>query len=339
MSGDSQLRLGVLGVGRIGSMHVDLIANRTEGGTVTGVFDVHAAGARAVAERFGVTAFDSAEALIASDDVDAVAICTSTDTHVDLIVAAAEAGKAIFCEKPISLDLAEVDRGLAAVEAAGVPLHIGFNRRFDPGHRAVRDAVADGTVGDLRQIAITSRDPAPPPIGYIERSGGIFCDMTIHDFDMARYVAGSEVTEVFAKGWISVDQAIGDAGDYDTVTAMLTHENGVVTTIDNCRQSSYGYDQRVEAFGSSGAAISENHRDHYALTLTAEGGRSALVPNFFLERYIPSYVNQWNEFITAVTSGAPTPISGADGRAPLVMGLAAGRSVAEGRPVATTEID
>lgn len=338
MSQSDDLRIGVLGVGRIGTMHVDLIANRTEGGTVTGVFDVYSEGARALARRHGVIAFDTAEALIGSDEVDAVAICTSTDTHVDLMVAAADAGKAIFCEKPISLDLAEVDRGLAAVEAAGVTLHIGFNRRFDPGHRAVRNAVADGTIGDLRQVTITSRDPAPPPIAYIERSGGIFCDMTIHDFDMARYVAGSEVTEVFAKGWISVDQAIGDAGDYDTVTVMLTHENGVVTTIDNCRQSAYGYDQRVEAFGSAGAAVSENHREHYAITLTGTGVRSALVPNFFLERYIPSYVNQWNEFIAAVTSGSAPPITGADGRAPLIMGLAAGRSAAEGRPVATSEI-
>ncbi len=338
MSGDPELRIGVLGVGRIGSMHVDLIANRTEGGAVAGVFDVYVEGAAAVADTFGVTNFESAEELITSDAVDAVAICTSTDTHVDLMVAAAEAGKAIFCEKPVSLDLDEVDRGLAAVEEADVPLHIGFNRRFDAGHRSVRQAVADGTIGDLRQVSITSRDPAPPPIAYIERSGGIFCDMTIHDFDMARYVVGSEVVEVFAKGWITVDQAIGDAGDYDTVTVMLTHENGVVTTIDNCRQCSYGYDQRVEAFGSAGAAISENHRENYAITLTGDGGRSALVPNFFLERYIPSYITQWNEFIAAVTSGSPPPVSGADGRAPLVMGLAAGRSATEGRPVATADI-
>ena len=338
MSDSARLRVGVLGVGRIGSMHVDLLANQVEGGAVAGVFDVDDGGAQSVAERFGVRRFGSADELISSSEVDAVAICTSTDTHVDLIVAAADAGKPIFCEKPLSLDLAEVDRALAAVDAAGIPFHVGFNRRFDPGHRAVQRAVAEATVGELRQISITSRDPAPPPIAYIERSGGIFCDMTIHDFDMARYVAGSEVVEVFAKGWISVDQAIGDAGDYDTVTVVLTHENGVVTTIDNCRQCAYGYDQRVEAFGSAGTAISENHREHYTITLTDDGGRSALVPNFFLERYIPSYVNQWDEFIAAVVGGTPPPVSGADGRAPLVMGLAAGRSVAEGRPVPTGEI-
>ena len=334
-----QLRIGVLGVGRIGSMHVDLIANQVDNASVAGVFDVYTDGAAAIAAKHGVSQFESAEDLIGSDEVDAVAICTSTDTHVDLMVAAAGVGKPIFCEKPVSLNLAEVDRGLAAVAAAGVPLHIGFNRRFDPGHRAVRDAVADGTLGTLRQVLITSRDPAPPPLSYIEVSGGIFLDMTIHDFDMARYVAGSDVVEVFAKGWVSVDQAIGDAGDYDTVTVVLTHENGTVTTIDNCRQSAYGYDQRVEAFGSGGSAQSQNHRDHYAVTLTADGGRSAKVPNFFLDRYIPSYVNQWNEFAAAVQSGQPTPVSGADGRAPLLMGLAAGRSVAENRPVAISEIE
>jgi len=332
------LRFGVLGVGRIGSMHVDLLSNQVADATVTGVFDVFSDGAAATAANHGVRQFMTAEDLIRSDDVDAVAICSSTDTHIDLMVAAAEAGKPIFCEKPLSLDLAEVDRGLAAVAAAHVPLHIGFNRRFDAGHRSVRQAVADGVVGDLRQVAVTSRDPAPPPIEYINVSGGIFLDMTIHDFDMARYVTNSEVVEVYAKGWITVDDAIGRAGDYDTVTVMLTHENGVVTTIDNCRQSAYGYDQRVEAFGSAGVALSENHRDHHGRTLTAEGGRSALVPHFFLDRYIPSYVNQWNEFTAAVISNSPTPVTGADGRAPLLMGLAANMSVAENRPVAITEV-
>ncbi len=199
-------------------------------------------------------------------------------------------------------------------------------------------AVAAGEVGDLHLLRITSRDPAPPPVEYLAVSGGIFLDMTIHDFDMARYVTGSEVVEVFAKGWNSVDPAIAAAGDYDTATVMLTHENGVVTTIDNCRQCAYGYDQRVEAFGSAGAAVSENQREHYAVTLTEDGGRNAKVPNFFLERYIPSYLVQWSAFVDAVADGTPIPVSGADGRAPLVIGLAAGRSVAENRPVATAEI-
>lgn len=330
----TDLRIGVLGTGRIGSMHADLVHNRVDGATVAAVFDVMAASAEETAQRIAVPVVGSAEEMLARADVDAVAICTSTDTHVDLMVAAANAGKAIFCEKPISLDVAEVDRGLAAVAAAGVPLHIGFNRRFDAGHAAVQAAVADGTLGELRQVHITSRDPAPPPISYVKVSGGIFNDMTIHDFDMARFVTGSEVVEVYAKGAVTVDPAIGEAGDYDTVSVMLTHANGVVTTIDNCRQAAYGYDQRVEAFGSAGVATSENHADHHAVVRTAAGSYGATVPHFFLERYIPSYVSQWRQFVDAVKSGGPMPVSGADGRAPLVIGAAARQSASENRPVA-----
>ncbi len=336
-SSSSTLRFGVLGTGRIGAMHADLLQHQVDGASVVGVFDVFSEAATATAERLGCTAYESAEALLA--DVDAVAICTSTDTHVDLMVAAAAAGKAIFCEKPISLELDEVDRGLAAVSAAGVPLQIGFNRRFDAGHAAVRQAVIEGSVGELRQVRITSRDPEPPPISYVKVSGGIFNDMTIHDFDMARFVTGSEVVEVFARGSVMVDPAIGDAGDFDTITAVLTHENGAITTIDNCRQAAYGYDQRVEAFGSLGIAQSDNQLDHYAVVRTGDGGATASVPHFFLQRYIPSYIQQWVDFVTAVTTGEPTPVSGADGRAPLVIGKAALRSAQEGRVVTVAEIE
>ena len=232
-----------------------------------------------------------------------------------------------------------MDEALAAVEAAGVPLQIGFNRRFDAGHAAVRQAVVDGTLGQLRQVRITSRDPEPPPLPYIDLSGGIFRDMTIHDFDMARFVTGSEVIEVYAKGDCRVDPAIGAAGDLDTVVVLLTHADGTLTTIDNCRQASYGYDQRVEAFGSGGVATSENQLDHHTITRTAEGGSSARVPYFFLDRYIPAYVSQWAAFVHAVTAGGPTPVTGADGRAPLVIGLAAWRSVREERPVLISEFD
>lgn len=338
MAAVSPMRVGVLGVGRIGAMHADLVHHRVEGAVVSGVFDVHAPGAAAVGESLDVTVFSSAAELIGSDTVDVVAICSSTDTHVDLIVEAAAAGKPIFCEKPLSLSLDEVDRALAAVEAAGVPLHVGFNRRFDASHRAVRDAAADGTLGELRQVHITSRDPGPPPIAYIEVSGGIFLDMTIHDFDMARYVVGSEVAEVYARGAVKVDPAIGEAGDLDTVTVVLTHENGVVTTIDNCRQAAYGYDQRVEAFGSLGVATSENHVDHSMIMRGADGGRTAKVQHFFLDRYIPSYLDQWAEVLDAFRTDGPTPVSGADGRAPLVMGVAAWRSFREGRPVPLSEV-
>jgi myo-inositol 2-dehydrogenase/D-chiro-inositol 1-dehydrogenase len=326
------MKIAVLGAGRIGAMHAELIAHRADGVSLAGVFDVAGGVAAEVGQRLGVPVFETAEAAIDSD-ADAVAICSSTPTHIDLVAAAAEAGKAIFCEKPLSLDLAELDRGLAAVEAAGVTLHVGFNRRFDASHAAVRAAVADGDIGQLRQLRISSRDPAPPPIAYIEQSGGIFLDMTIHDFDMARFITGSEVVEVYATGSVSVDPAIGEAGDLDTVTVLLTHEDGVVTTIDNCRQSAFGYDQRVEAFGSAGIVSSENQVAHSAVKRTDSGSTGAVVPYFFLDRYIPSYIRQWEDFASAVRSGAPPPVSGADGRAPLVVGLAAKQSVATKSPV------
>lgn len=335
----SELQIGVLGTGRIGSMHADLLQHQVSGATVTAVFDVMAESAANTGAAVDAEVMDSAQALIDHPDVAAVAICTSTDTHVEMMVAAAEAGKAIFCEKPISLDLEQVDIGLAAVAEAGVPLQIGFNRRFDAGHAAVRQAVIDGTVGEVRQVRITSRDPEPPPISYIEVSGGIFNDMTIHDFDMARFVTGSDVVEVYAKGACRVDPAIGTAGDLDTISVMLTHADGTLTMIDNCRQAAYGYDQRVEAFGSLGVSTSENQLDHNAITRTATGGHTAKVPHFFLDRYIPSYLAQWHAFVEAISNGTPVPVTGADGRAPLVIGQAAWRSVREERPVLTSEFD
>ncbi len=327
------LRIGVIGVGRIGRMHADLLARRIPGATVTRVHDAHSESARGVAQMLGVIAATDVEELLSAPDVDAVAICTSTDTHADLIVAAAEAGKAIFCEKPVSLDLATVDRALAAVDAAGVPFQIGFNRRFDPAHAAVAAAVAAGDIGTPQLARITSRDPAPPPIDYIRTSGGIFLDMTIHDFDMARYVVGSEVVEVYARGGVRVDAEIGEAGDVDTAVVVLEHENGCLTTIDNSRQAVYGYDQRVEVFGSAGMAASDNPLVHTALVRSAAGSRAATLPYFFLERYTPSYLREWEAFVAAVSAGEPTPVGTHDARAPLVIGLAAWKSLREGRPV------
>ena len=203
----------------------------------------------------------------------------------------------------MSLDLVEVDRALAAVEAAGVPFQIGFNRRFDPAHAAVAAAVAGGEVGEPQLVRISSRDPAPPPVAYIRVSGGIFLDMTIHDFDMARFVTGSEVVEVYARGSVQVDPEIGDAGDVDTAVVMLEHANGCLTTIDNSRQAVYGYDQRVEVFGSAGMAASENPLAHSAIVRSADGSRAATLPYFYLERYIPSYLREWEAFVGAVTAG------------------------------------
>lgn len=328
--------IAVLGTGRIGKMHAELIARRVQGLAVASVFDIFEDSARVVAEDLGVPVAASIEEVMASDAV-AVAICTSTDTHVDLVVAAAEAGKAIFLEKPVSLNLAEVDRAAAAVAAAGVPIHIGFNRRFDPTHAAVQQAVANGEVGDVHLVRITSRDPAPPPIEYIKVSGGLFLDMAIHDFDMARFVTGSEVVEVYARAEVRIDPAIGEAGDVDTAVVVLTHENGAMTTIDNSRQAVYGYDQRVEAFGSVGMAQSENPRSHTAEVHTASGTTLTTVPYFFVERYIPSFLAGWASFVEGLKSGSMA-ITMADGRPPLVIGLAAWKSVREGRPVLISEI-
>jgi myo-inositol 2-dehydrogenase/D-chiro-inositol 1-dehydrogenase len=324
------LRIGVLGVGRIGRMHAELLSRQVPGATVAGVYDADPDAAQAAE----APAFDAVDELLA--EVDAVAICSTTETHADLIVAAARAGKAIFCEKPISLELAEVDRALAAVDEAGVPFQIGFNRRFDPAHAAVREAVERGDVGEPQLVRISSRDPEPPPMEYVRGSGGIFLDMTIHDFDMARFVTASEVVEVFARGAVRVDPAFGDADDVDTALVTLVHENGCLTAIDNSRRAVYGYDQRVEVFGSRGMAASENPYAHSALVRTVDGTRTSPLPHFFLERYVPSYLREWDAFVAAVRTGTPPPVSGADARAPLVIGLAAWRSLREGGPVKLT---
>jgi myo-inositol 2-dehydrogenase / D-chiro-inositol 1-dehydrogenase len=334
----SGLGIGVVGVGRIGAMHARLLSGQVAGARVAAVNDVLPEAAHALGEELGVPVAGSAEELMARPDVDAVAICSSTETHAPLIAAAADAGKAIFCEKPVSHDLVEVDRALEAVRQAGVPFQIGFNRRFDPAHQSVRDAVASGRVGDPHLLRITSRDPYPPPPSYVRVSGGIFLDMTIHDFDMARYVTGSEVVEVYARGAVRIDPSFADAGDVDTALVVLAHENGCITTIDNSRQTSYGYDQRVEVFGPGGMAASENPLRHTGVMRSAEGTTSPALPDFFLERYIPSYLREWEAFVAAVSGGEAPPVGVVDARAPLVIGLAAARSLHEGRPVRVEEV-
>jgi myo-inositol 2-dehydrogenase/D-chiro-inositol 1-dehydrogenase len=319
-------------------MHVELLARQVPGASVAMVQDINADAAAALGEQFDVPYTTDVDAVLASADVDAVAICSSTDTHVPFMIAAANAGKAIFCEKPISLDLGKVDEALAVIESSGVPFQVGFNRRFDAAHMSVRHAVIDGSIGDVHMVRITSRDPAPPPISYIEVSGGIFLDMMIHDFDMARFVTGSEVVEVYAQGAVRIDPAIGTAGDLDTAVVMLRHENQCITTIDNSRQAVYGYDQRVEAFGSAGLAASENAVTHTGIRRTAAGSIGSTIPYFFLDRYIPSYIEEWKSFVAYVANGGDSPVSANDGRAPLVIGLAAWKSIREARPVRCDEI-
>jgi myo-inositol 2-dehydrogenase/D-chiro-inositol 1-dehydrogenase len=334
----AELGIGVIGVGRIGAMHARLLAGQVAGARVVAVTDPLADMAAALGEELRVAVAHDTDELVARGDVEAVAICSSTETHAPLIAAAAEAGKAIFCEKPVSHDLVEVDRALAAVSEAGVPFQIGFNRRFDPAHQSVRDAVAAGEVGDPHIVRITSRDPYPPPASYVRVSGGIFLDMTIHDFDMARYVTGSEVVEVYACGAVRIDPSFADTGDVDTALVVLRHEDGCITTIDNSRQAAYGYDQRVEVFGSRGMAASENPLRHTGIVRTAAGTGAPALPDFFLERYVPSYIREWEAFAAAVTGGSETPVGPVDARAPLVIGLAAARSMHEGRPVRVEEV-
>lgn len=332
------IRIGVVGVGRIGSMHAQLVAREVPGLALTSVYDVSRDVAEAVARDLGVEAVPSAEELMASAGTDAVAICTSTDTHVDLLLQAVEHGKPVFLEKPVSLRLEEIDRGLAAVEDAGLFVQVGFNRRFDPGHASVRAAITSGEIGDVHLLRISSRDPGPPPLAYLHVSGGIFLDMTVHDFDMARFLTGSDVQEVYARGEVRVDPEIGRAGDLDTVVVTLRHADGTLTTIDNSRRAAYGFDQRLEAFGSEGMATSANPLRHMGSVTTAAGTRAEPLPHFFLERYVPSYVGQWAAFEDAIRRGSSSPVTTRDGRAALVIGLAAWRSAREGRPVPIDEI-
>jgi myo-inositol 2-dehydrogenase / D-chiro-inositol 1-dehydrogenase len=332
------VRIGVIGTGRIGRMHAELLATSVPGARLAAVCDAVAPLAHEVGQALGVPVLES-EHLIGDPEIDAVAICAPTDTHVPLLTAAAESGKAVFCEKPISLDLAEVDKALAVVGRTGTQLMVGFNRRFDASHAAVRDAVAGGAVGPPHVVRITSRDPGPPPMAYARTSGGIFLDMTIHDFDMARYVVGSEVVEVYAAGAVRVVPELAELGDVDTAVVTLWHENECLTVIDNSRRATYGYDQRVEVLGADALVASENPLVNTAVTRDAGGTRLATLPYFFIERYTGSYVRQWQAFVAAVSSGEAAPTTGHDGRAALVLGLAAKRSLLERRPVRVDEVD
>ena len=333
----SAISIGLIGLGRIGRMHAELLVRRVPGAAVGIVYDVHAPFAADVAQELGVALAGSVQEVLASD-VDAVAICSSADTHVDLMVAAAEAGKAVFCEKPVSLFLDELERGLGAIEAHGVPFQVGFNRRFDPAHASVAEAVAAGRIGEPLLVRISSRDPEPPSLEYVRTSGGLFLDMTIHDFDMARFVTGSEVVEVFARGGVRVAPELAEAGDIDTALVTLVHASGCLTAIDNCRATAYGFDQRVEAFGSQGMAASENPPAYSGVLTTAGGARRPPLPHFFLERYLPSYEREWQAFVGALQTGTAPSVGAEDARAPLVIGLAALRSLREGRAVRLEEV-
>ncbi len=333
------LNIGLIGAGRIGQLHAGNIANRIPNARLAAVADIDLAAAQSVAAQMNVeTVVTDYTELLSNDDLHAVAICSATDTHTPIIIEAAAAGKHIFSEKPLDFDLGRIDKALQAVEDAGVKLQVGFNRRFDPNFRKVKEMAAEGRIGEPHILRITSRDPEPPPLEYVKVSGGIFLDMTIHDFDMARYITGSEVEEIYVIGGVMIDPKIGEVGDLDTAIMTLRFENGVIGTIDNSRKAVYGYDQRIELFGSEGMISTENETpDRHSLS-TADGIQNPLPLYFFLERYTESYFREMQSFVDSVNNNTPLEVTGADGRAPVVIGLAARKSYDENRPVALKEI-
>ena len=334
-----KLRIGVIGVGRIGKIHAENLMTRIAGAEAAAIADPKLEAAQETAQRLRIPkATADYHEILADASIPAVAICSSTDTHAQMIVEAARSGKHIFCEKPIAYDLGKIDTALRAVDEAGVKLQIGFNRRFDPNFRRVRQMVAEGKIGQPHILRITSRDHAPPPIEYVRVSGGIFFDMTIHDFDMARYLMGSEVEAVYAAGSVLVDPQIGTAGDIDTALVTLQFANGAIGAIDNSRKAVYGYDQRVEVFGSAGALEARNETPDRVVHSSADGVYSARPLYFFLERYMESFIAEMSEFVRCVRQDQPPPVSGLDGRIPVVMAMAASRSYQEGRPVRLSEI-
>jgi myo-inositol 2-dehydrogenase/D-chiro-inositol 1-dehydrogenase len=336
----AKVNVGIIGAGRIGKLHAEHLAYQVPGANIMAIADVFLEAAEKCAADFQIpSAVKDYREIMENPDIEAVMICSSTDTHARMIEEAAAAGKHIFCEKPIDFDLDRIDKALEAVDKAGVKLQVGFNRRFDPNFKRVREVVAAGKIGTPHILRITSRDPEPPPIEYIKVSGGIFLDMTIHDFDMARYLIGDEVSEIYAAGGVMVDPEIGQAGDIDTAVITLRFENGTIGAIDNSRKAVYGYDQRVEVFGSEGMVAVSNNTPDTAVYSNAEGVHSSLPLFFFVERYTESYIAEMREFIECIQQDKTPSVTGIDGRIPVVMGYAAIKSYEEDRPVKLSEIE
>jgi myo-inositol 2-dehydrogenase/D-chiro-inositol 1-dehydrogenase len=334
-----KLNIGVIGAGRIGRVHAETLAFRLPETQIVAIADINREAAQSLAARCNIPKLAaSSDEILADPQIEAVLICSSTNTHADLIEQAAKAGKHIFCEKPIAFNLDVIDQALAAVKTAGVQLQIGFNRRFDANFARVRHAVASGEIGTPSLMHIISRDPAPPPPAYVKVSGGIFMDMTIHDFDMARYLIGDEVEEIYTAAGVLVDPEIGKASDLDTALIVLRFRNGVIGTIDNSRKAVYGYDQRVEILGSGGKIATENCYPNQAVVSDGKSVHTDLPLNFFMERYTESFAAELKSFVTAVREKRTTAVTGIDGRIPVAMALAARRSYDEHRPVRLSEV-
>ena len=327
------IRFGLLGAGRIGKVHAKAVTGDANAKLVA-VADAMAPAAQAIADQYGCDV-RTIEAIEAAKDIDAVVICTPTDTHADLIERFVKAGKAVFCEKPIDLSLARVKQCLEVVRAHKGTLMVGFNRRFDPHFRAVRAEIDKGTVGEVEMVVITSRDPGAPPVDYIKRSGGIFRDMTIHDFDMARFLLGEEPVSVSAHASVLVDKEVGKAGDYDSASVILVTKSGRQAVISNSRRATYGYDQRIEVHGSKGMVAAENQRPVSIEIANGAGYTRPPLHDFFMTRYIDAYANEIAAFIATMgkkgkKSASP---SGQDGLAALALADAALKSVQTGKAV------
>jgi myo-inositol 2-dehydrogenase / D-chiro-inositol 1-dehydrogenase len=333
-----KVNMVVIGTGRMGSVHVKNIARLVPEANLVAICDIRLEVAQAVAAECGIQrVVQDYHELLEDKDIEAVLIATSTPTHAMIIKDAAAAGKHIFCEKPLALDLADIDGALAAVEKAGVKLQVGFNRRFDKSYQKVHEIVASGEIGRPCILRITNRDPDFPAMEFMRASGGIFLDLAIHDFDMVRYQVG-EVDEVYAMGSVLINQELKEFNDVDTDVVTLRFANGAVGAIDNSRKAVYGYDQRLEVFCSNGTAMAENETETTVVKGNTSGFLGAKPPYFFMQRYAPCYVEEVRQFIECVRDDKPTPTSGADGRAAVVLGYAAGKSQRENRPVKVSEI-
>lgn len=326
-----KVNIGIIGVGRIGRLHARNLKYQIPGSKVLAIADIFEKSAQEVASQLEISiAEKDYRVLLENKDIDAVVICSSTDTHAQIISEAAQAGKHIFCEKPIALDIAKIDQAIAAVKKAGVKLQVGFNRRFDPSFKKAKELVAKGSIGSPHLVRITSRDPEPPPISYVKISGGIFLDMMIHDFDMARYLLDQEVVELMAVGSCLVDPAIGEAGDIDTAIVTLKYEGGAWGTIDNSRKAVYGYDQRIEIFGSEGCIMVGNQKPTEVIINGAEDTKTDKPLYFFTERYQEAYLSEMKEFIQCIREDTNPPVGGFDGKISVQMGYAANESLIKG---------
>ena len=334
-----KVKLGLIGAGRIGRVHAEAIANRIPEAEIAMVTDVRPDAARKAAEDFRIAkVVDSHEEILKSPDIHGVLICSATDTHAKLIMEAAAAKKHIFCEKPVDLSLEKIEAALDAVKKANVKLAVGFNRRWDPNFKSIADSVRAGKIGQPQLVRITSRDPGPPPAEYVKVSGGIFLDMTIHDLDMARYVINDEIDEVYAVGRNLIDPAIQAAGDVDTAVVTLKYRSGAICVIDNSRKAVYGYDQRLEVFGSKGCLVAANDLPTRVQHWDDQAQKMDLPLNFFLQRYTESYVGELREFVDCLIHDKQPSCSGKDGHMGVVLGMACRKSHAENRPVKISEI-